>query len=153
MSRRNRPEADFIWSTGIHLADLLCLLVGPLKLVGSRQDGGKSLFKLVGQHDLHGGIELWPTADRTEEAVYIGASGWTIKIVTGTHGPWQVSCLRERALEVDAVADAASPDFVRNGTADETASFLRGVLHDEPLTPSVTDAMPGTELAAAMQES
>jgi hypothetical protein len=83
--------------------------------------------------------------------VHLAGTGWAIKIVTGTHQPWRVHCWHGRAVEVDAAADPATPSFVRNGTAAETAAFLRGVLDDDLRGPTVADAMPGTELAAAMQ--
>jgi hypothetical protein len=36
MRRRDRTEPDFIWSTGVHLTDLVCWLVGPLAEIGNR---------------------------------------------------------------------------------------------------------------------
>jgi len=140
MRRRDRTEPDFIWSTGVHLTDLVCWLVGPLAEIGNRS----------------GMIDISPTDRRVEERVEIIGDEWRAKFSTGTHHPWSVVCTRagDGEGELKMNADPSTPTFVRNGTADETATFLRGVLSGGAMPgPSVADAMPGTQLAAAMQRS
>ena len=151
MIRRDRLEADFAWSTGIHLTDLLCFLLGPLKL--TRGPSGVERFGIVGGDvAIKGSIEISPAGDRVEECVrVIGADPWYVHIDTGTHQPWQVWCNRGEDTELDETGDPATPTFIRNGTADETTVFLRGVLSGDIPGPTVAAAMPGTELAAAMQ--
>ena len=73
-----------------------------------------------------------------------------MKLVLGTHEPGRVVCTRAGIIEIDATADAVTPPYVRNGTAAETAAFLRGVMSNDMPGPSAADAMPGTKLAAVL---
>ena len=151
MWRRNRVEPDFVWGTGIHLTDLLCFLLGPLKLTrGVRKGAGREgLFE--SGNGVDGQIHIWPCHDRVDEAVEIFGDDWYAMIQTGKCQPWEVTCCAADVIEIDATADPNSPDFIRNGAAEETAVFLRGALRGEMIGPTVADAMPGTELAAALQ--
>ena len=151
MSRRHRVEPDFVWSTGIHLTDLMCFLAGPLKLTRGRRDGAKRIGEVAGDGGLRGTIEISPDDDRVEETVQLEGDGWSMRTETGTHRPWRVLCRRGESIEIEASADPATVDFIRNGTADETAAFLRGVLSGNLAGPRVADAWAGTELAAALQ--
>ena len=151
MMRRDRDDADFAWSTGIHLTDLLCFLVGPLRLTRGRRDRCTRIGNVVGEGAIHGVIEISPASGRVEESIDLTGDGWSARVDLGTHQPWRVICRRGDAIEIDQRADATTAPFIRNGTADETSAFLRGVLHGTTLAPTVADAMPGTALAAAMQ--
>jgi predicted dehydrogenase len=153
MMRVDRVEPDFAWSTGIHLTDLLCSVAGPLRITRGRRDRVKRLAQLAGGggSGMRGVIEISPTAGRVEEMVHVLGEGWSVQIGTGSRQPWRVLCRRGDDVEVDAAVDPATPAFIRSGAADETAAFLRSVLNTAPLSPTAADAMPGTELAAALQ--
>jgi predicted dehydrogenase len=150
--RRDRREPDFSWSTGVHMADLLCFLAGPLEFARGRRTPFKRVGYLVGEHPMYAAIELWPAAHRVAETVHMGGDGWWARIETGTHQPWRVVCHRDRADEIDAAADPATPAFVRNGTADETATFLRGLLDRRWTGPTLGDAVAGTCIAQSLQD-
>ena len=152
MVRQNRLEGDFPWSTGIHLTDLLCFLFGPIQLTrGHRR--GRSWYGFVERNgEIFMSIEIRPAADRVDEIIQCAGHDWSASITTGTHQPWQVyGCVGGETIAMKSSADPATPPHVRNGTVAETAAFLRGVLSNEMAGPTVADAMPGTELAAAMQ--
>ena len=151
MSRRDRTEPDFAWGTGIHMTDLLCFLLGPLKLARGRRDGINRLGIFERSCGVEGSVDIRPASGRVEESVRIVGDDWDCVVETGTHAPWQVLCVGDNAVEVNVEADPATPDFIRNGTADETVAFLRGLLNGRMTGPTVADAMPGTELAAALQ--
>jgi predicted dehydrogenase len=155
MSRHNRSEGDFAWSTGVHLSDLMCFLVGPLKLVAGRRvgHGGAGCVGLIAGENVSGTIQFLPTAGRVEEMVQVSGEGWSLQVNTGTHQPWRVQGWHNRNLTLDASAELDAPEFVRNGTADETVAFVRALLHHQPLPgPSASDVLPGSELADALQQ-
>jgi predicted dehydrogenase len=155
MARHNRLEPDFVWSTGIHLADLMCFLAGPLRLLsGSTTTGGGAgrVGVLSGEGGVRGTVQFLPACGRVEEAVQLTGDGWFAEVATGTRHPWRVRCWSAGPIEVDAAAEADAPEFLRSGTRDETAAFLRALLGGQSLPgPTVDDARPGTELTAALQ--
>lgn len=59
---------------------------------------------------------------------------------------------RRRHRDRGGDAEASTPEFERNGTGAETRAFLRAPRGRAPFAPTVADAMPGTELAAALQD-
>ena len=156
MARHNRLERDFVWSTGIHLSDLMCFLVSPLKLIrGSATAGAGAgrLGLLEGRDGMRGTIHYHPACGRVDETVHVFGNDWAIEITTGTHQPWRVRCWKSGRPALDGTADPATPEFERNGTGDETRTFLRAVLGRGAFGPTVADAMPGTELAGALQNA
>jgi predicted dehydrogenase len=156
MARHNRLERDFVWSTGIHLSDLMCHLVGPLKLIAARAAAGAGAGRvglLEGRDRMCGTINYHPACGRVDETVHIVGDDWATDITTGTHQPWRVRCWRSGRAELDVTADPTAPEFERNGTCDETRTFLRALLRRGTFGPTVADAMPGTALAAALQNA
>jgi len=155
IKRRERRESDFVWSTGIHATDLLCNLLGPLSFVRPDNKGSSVGARVTNARQLRGTIVFAPLARKVKEAILIGdvPENWAVRIDTGTHDPWRVRCSRAGAIEIEQTADPATPSFVCNGTVDETAAFLRGVLAGDLRGPTIADAMPGTELAHAIQSN
>jgi len=156
MARHNRLEHDFVWSTGIHLSDLMCFLVGPLKLIngiGAAGTGSGRLGLLEGRDGICGTIHYHPACGRVDETVHVFGNDWATEITTGTHQPWRVRCWKLGRAELDVAADPTTPEFERNGTGDETRTFLRALLGHVSFAPTVAVAMPGTELAAALQSA
>ena len=153
MARHDRRERDFTWGTGIHLCDLMCFLVGPLRLVGGAGDGGGvgKVALLSGADDLRGTVHIHPACGRVDESVQVFADDWAVEIVAGTHQPWRVRCWKAGREEINAAAAPDAPEFERNGTAQETRAFLRAALGRAPFAPTVAEALPGTELAASLQ--
>jgi predicted dehydrogenase len=151
MAREDRREPDFTWSTGIHTTDLLCFLFGPLRLATSWRCGTSRYGRFERADGFHGSIAVEPQDDRIDETVYACGEDWFVSITAAPNEPWWVVCRGGRGDGVNSSGDPATPDFVRNGTVDETAAFLRGVLRGEMPGPTAADAMRGTELAAALQ--
>jgi predicted dehydrogenase len=151
MRRRDRAPDGFAWSTGIHMADLLVFLFGPLKLQGVNRKGVVRIGLLITETRRSVDIALRSAGPSVEESVRVMGDGWSLSLQTGTHQPWSVQCWRDRELEIDRRADPSTPAFVRNGCADETAAFLRGVLTSEMPGPSAADAMAGTSIAAELE--
>jgi hypothetical protein len=129
MKRVDRGEKDFIWSTGIHLTDLVWFLCGTARIDS---------------------IRIEPVAGTMEERIDITGGDWSVMIQTGVHQPWRVRAVRRGEVEIDRSADPATPTFERNGTLAETAAFLRAILNNQPMHPDIADAMPGTRLASSL---
>jgi len=94
MTRRDRVERDFIWSTGIHLCDLMCFLVGPLNLIAGNAGcfGAGCVGLLRGTDGLSGTVHIHPSCGRVEEVVDVFGGDWSVHITTGTQRPWNVQC-------------------------------------------------------------
>ena len=93
-----------------------------------------------------------PAERFVEESVRVVGDGWSLSLDTGTHRPWQRQVhARHRASRSISAPTGRRPRSSRNGSADETAAFLRGVLTGEMPGPTAADAMPGTELAAELE--
>ena len=154
MARHNRLERDFVWSTGIHLSDLMCFLVGPLKVMETRGAAAAGRVGLLeGRDGLCGTIHYHPACGRVDETVHVVGDDWATEVTTGTHHPWRVRCWKCGRAELDVAADPTTPEYERNGTGDETRTFLRAALGRGSFAPTVADAMPGTELAAALHDA
>jgi predicted dehydrogenase len=151
MTRQNRLEPDFAWGTGIHLTDLVCFLFGPIQLTRGHRRGRSRYGVVERAGKVFMSIEMRPAADREDESVKCAGDDWFATLTTGARQPWEVHAHAEHADPLHSSADPATPEYVRNGTVAETAAFLRGVLSNGMTGPTVADAMPGTELAAAMQ--
>ena len=125
MLRKDRREPDFIWSTGIHLCDLVCFLAGPAKIDR---------------------VKIDPASGLLAERVHIFGDDWSITLDTGTHQRWRVMCWKNDRLEFEQVADPTTPSFERNGTVAETKAFLNAILENKSMSPTAADALPGTRL-------
>ena len=154
MLRVNRIEPEFVWSTGVHLLDLLCMIAGPLRAAetGRAVPGGQpGTWRLAGLNSAGGpavSLEIMPSCGRMEERLRLAGNGFCVDVWTGTNHPWRVEAYREGKLELAEQAPADQPEHVRNGTHGETAAFLTALLEGSPLpSPGINEAMLGSELA------
>lgn len=158
MYRVERSDPDFLWSTAIHLLDAMCFVAGPLTLSAlpsqsmSTIPGCGCVAGLSG-NGLVGTAEIIPVSGRIEESIRLTGAGWCLDVWTGTSHPWKVQAFRNGVLDLDRAADPAEPEFLRNGTYAETKAFVSAVLAGQPVPrPWPADALPGSELAAELQE-
>lgn len=154
MLRVNRVEPEFVWSTAIHLLDLLCLIAGPLRVAetGGAVSGGKPgtwrLARLTGENGPAVSLEIMPSCGRMEERLRLAGNGFCVDVWTGTNHPWRVEAYHEGELALVEESPVDQPEHLRNGTYDETSAFLNALLQNKPLPgPGIDDAMPSSELA------
>ena len=154
MLRVKRVEPQFVWSTGIHLLDTLCMIAGPLHAtyVDSSVPGRQpNIWRLARLNSADGPavyVEIMPSCGRMEERVRLAGDSFCVDLWTGTNHPWRVEAYHEGKLALTEESPAGQPEHVRNGTYDETAAFLTALLRNKPLPgPSIDDAMPSSELA------
>lgn len=158
MLRQQRTEADFLWSTGIHLLDSICSITGALR-VGSAVtarpvDEGNVLWHhavLTSDDGVAVTLTVQPTAGRAEERLRLCGNGYCVDVWTGSAHPWRVEAYADGTCVLEEQADPDVPGHVRNGTYAETAAFLEAVVSGRPLpAPSIADAMVSHELAARL---
>ena len=154
MLRVKRVEPQFVWSTGIHLLDTLCMIAGPLQateLDSSVPGCQPTTWRLAKLNNIDGpavSVEIMPSCGRMEERLRLAGDGFCVDVWTGTNHPWRVEAYRGGKVELAEESPTDQPEHLRNGTYDETAAFLNSLLQNEPLPgPSVDDAMPSSELA------
>ncbi len=159
MLRPNRREPEFIWSTGIHLIDLLRHAAGPLTLgegqarrIGMPAAPGVTAA-LTGAGGLPVTLDLIPCAGRRLEGLQLIGEGFQADVHTGTGHPWRVEWTRVgSACQVVESSPGDEPEFVGNGAYHEAAEFLDAVAAGRPLpAPSPDDVLPGAELADRLQ--
>ncbi len=158
MVRANRLEPEFIWSTGIHMIDLLQAVVGPLTLVAARpirtEDGrGIGVTAILdGAGGVPVSLDLLPRAGARREGLHVAGDGYDLDVRLGSCHPWQVEQVeagRRRRIEAMPFDQM---DFIRNGAYNEAADFLAAVAAGRPLPgPSPADVLPGAELADRLQ--
>lgn len=152
MLRYRRTEADFPWSTGIHVLDLMCSLVGPLEAgEGSVMRAGADsgwCVPLRGPHGCAGWVEILPRSGRAEETVRMTGDDWCADLSIDCVQPWRVETLRCGKLDISRCADPQEPLDVRNGSYGETCAFLGAVRSGTALPgPSPADVLPASRLA------
>jgi len=158
MVRHRRTEEAFLWGTAVHLLDLMCFMAGPLRLRGTAarvpsQGGSSRVALLVGEGGVAASVHVLPCGGRREERLRIVGDGWCVDVWTGYMHPWRVEVWEGDRPVLSEMAKADEPMFVRNGSWNETVAFLGAVVAGAPLPgPSVEDALPGMELAAALAE-
>lgn len=154
MLRTRRTESDFVWSTGIHLVDLLWSLAGPLVLADGAARrvptaGGSGVAAcLTGVGGAAVTAELVPCAGRVQECLQLIGDEYCIDCCTGSVQPWRVELHKADRLERMEAMPPDQPEYIRNGTYDETAAFVSAAREQRPLPgPSPADVLPAAELA------
>ena len=155
MLRVHRREPEFVWSTGIHLLDTLCLIAGPLSAtqVNSAVPGPQpNIWRLARLENCTEGpavsIEIMPGCGRMEERFRFAGDNYCLDLWTGTNHPWRVQAYHNGQLQLDQQSPPDQPEHLRNGTYRETVAFLNALINQQPLPcPSIDDALPSCELA------
>ncbi|MAE64356.1 MAG: hypothetical protein CMJ18_08790 [Phycisphaeraceae bacterium] len=160
MLRARRVDPQFIWSTSIHLLDLMCAIAGPLRATDrggvvdpACMDGDDSwrMERIEGDHGLAGFVEIMPACGRIMECVRCAGDHFCLDLFTGTHHDWRVAGYEEGDCVLDERAPTDQAEHVRNGTYAETEAFLRAVREGMPLpSPGVDDALASAELVAVL---
>ncbi|MBU0716296.1 MAG: Gfo/Idh/MocA family oxidoreductase [Verrucomicrobia bacterium] len=159
MLRTKRTEPEFVWSTGIHLVDLLWSLAGPLVLAENAARrvpivGGSGVSAcLTGAGGAVVMVELVPCAGRVQECLQLIGDEYCINCCTGSVHPWRVELYKADRLERMEAMPPDQPEYIRNGTYDETAAFVNALRAQCPLpAPSPADVLPGVELADRLHQ-
>lgn len=154
MVRHARREADFVWGTGVHIIDAMRHIGGEwqdfdVRVVRPPQTSAPWFFlSLQFTSGCEGLIEIAPTAGMVEETYDLLGDNFRAQATTMSTTGEAVRCWRNGRLEVEEVADPATPLCLRDGSWEETCAFLDALRYQTALRPTVADIAPTMELCA-----
>ena len=151
MLRDQRREADFVWSTGIHLIDLLTAVAGPLVLreaLTPTRTGRLAVLRSARGVDVS--MEMLPEAGRQEDRLHLAGIDCFVDVQTGPARPWHVEAYEKGKLAFTASVVEGTPEYIYCGAYDETRAFVDMVLNGTAPDPSVRDALVSSEVAAQL---
>jgi hypothetical protein len=97
-----------------------------------------------------GHIEILPTAGVVEERYELFGDDFRACATTMGGRGESVRCWRHGSLEVEGSADPGSPRFLHDGSYEETSAFIRGVIGEDLLRPSLEDVLPTLQVCGQM---
>ena len=139
--RHRRTKKTFLWSTGIHVVDMCCHIVGEIASYHMRRLEAPSLesnwydITLNFPGGAQGHIEMMPTAGWREETYEILGDGYRVLLSDSHLQAWEdgVPAIDERVPE-------AMPVHERDGSLGELAAFVAALGNGSMLHPTVDDA-------------
>lgn len=152
MLRHARREDDFLWGTGVHIVDAVRYIGGEIAAyeVHCLEDGPQPtpwhLITLRFASGCTGCIEIFPTTGAVSEKFELYGEGFRAEARTMGPPGESVRCWKEGALVVEEAADPGAPLFLRDGSYEETSSFLYALRDRKPLRPTLDDVLPSLEL-------
>jgi len=135
----------------------MCALAGPLRMVeaGARAfacDGAVGVTApLAGPDDCVASVEIVPACGREEDRIHLSGPQYAIEMWTPLSYRWRIRIWENGALVKDEEASPEAPYIESAGVYGETAAFLSAVREGTDPRPNLSDAMPGSELAAQLQ--
>jgi predicted dehydrogenase len=157
--RHARDEADFIWSTAIHVLDALRNLAGEIRdfdTVVLRRPGSPALWydiSLQFESGVHGRVEVLPTAGMVEESYEFFGEGFRARVTAGSGTQRSLECWREGQKVVDEKTSDDVPEELRNGAYQEVEEFVRALRTGTKPKPEVEDILPSARVCFAIAES
>ena len=153
--RHQRSEADFIWSTAIHVVDALRHIAGEVdKFDVTMPEKTKwYLIELAFASGTIGHVEILPTAGMVEESYELFAEGCRARITAGSGTQRSLECWQDGALVVEAHAGEEEPEDLRNGAYQEVEEFVRALRTGTRPQPSIEDIVPSARISFAIAKS
>ena len=154
--RVNRGEPGFMTDTAIHPLDTMRAIAGDVKdcEVQAREVEGVHWFVVrpVFENGALGCLEVLPTAGSMVESYEIYGPGYRVFVRTGAYDAGDVRCWEEGRLVVEEEVAQGMPDFVRNGTYDETVEFIAALRENRVPHPSPAQVLQSVELCHRIVE-
>jgi predicted dehydrogenase len=154
MFRHARREPDFLWGTGVHVVDAVRYVAGEVasaetgRIDHSSQSAPWYVITLRFASGCTGSIEIFPTAGSVSEEFELFGEGFHAHVRTmGANGEF-ARCWKDGKLEIEMQSDGSEPLFLRDGSYEETSSFLNALRTGTPLHPSLEDVLLSLELSA-----
>lgn len=154
--RHQRSEADFIWSTAIHVLDALRHLAGEVEQfeVTKPQASNSSttwyLITLKFKSGTTGCIEILPTAGMVEESYELFAEGCRAHVTAGSGTQRSIECWEGGKLALESRATEEEPEDLRNGAYQEVEEFVRSLRTGKRPQPSIEDILPSARISFAI---
>lgn len=156
MFRNGRREGEFLWGTGVHVVDVVCHIGGEVAAFDVQRleepPGSTPWFHIALQFasGCEGHIEILPTTGMVEERYELFGDDFRACATTMGGGGESVRCWRQGVLEVEESATAGDPLFLRDGSYEETAAFIRSLIEGNPLQPSLEEVLPTLNVCRQM---
>jgi predicted dehydrogenase len=156
--RHARSEADFIWSTAIHVLDALRYVAGEIDNYGVefiRKEGAAAWYviSLNFAGGASGRIEVLPTAGMIEESYEFFGEDFRARITAGTGTQRTLECWHENQLVLQAKATEAEPEDLGNGAYREVEEFVRALRTGTRPYPQIDDILPSARICFAIADS
>ena len=156
--RHQRTEADFIWSTAIHVLDALRHLGGEIEsfkvtIPESKDDTATwYLISLKFKSGTTGHVEILPTAGMVEESYELFAEGLRARVTAGPGTQRSLECWQDGKLSVESRASEEEPEDLRNGSYQEVEEFVRSLQTGKHPQPSIEDILPSARIGFAIAD-
>jgi len=153
--RHQRSEADFIWSTAIHVLDALRYIAGEVDRfeVTVPQNTMWYLIELKFKSGTTGHVEIFPTAGMVEESYELFAENCRARITAGSGTQRSIECWEDGKLVIEAHAKDEEPEDLRNGSYQEVEEFVRALQTGKHPQPTIEDIVPSARISFAIAES
>ena len=153
--RHQRSEADFIWSTAIHVLDALRYIAGEVDKfdVTVPENTGWYLIELKFKNGTICHVEILPTAGMVEESYELFAEGSRARVTAGSGTQRSIECWEDGKLVIEAHAKEEEPEDLRNGSYQEVEEFVRALQTGKHPQPSIEDIVPSARISFAIAKS
>ncbi len=157
--RHQRSEADFIWSTAIHVLDALRHLAGEIEkfevTIPESKDKTATwyLISLKFTSGTTGHVEILPTAGMVEESYELFAEGCRARVTAGSGTQRSLECWQDGKLIVESRASEEEPEDLRNGSYEEVEEFVLSLRTGKRPQPSIEDILPSVRVGFAIAAS
>lgn len=154
MLRHNRREPEFPWGTGVHIVDAMRHIGGEwqtltVRTVTPAQTSTPWFFvSLRFETGCIGTVEIAPTVGMVEETYELYGEGFRASVTTLGGMGEGVRFWRDGKLERAEFSEPDAPAYLRDGSYEETVTFLDAIRQGTPLRPTVGDVAPSMDLCA-----
>src|ERR1043165_315904 len=156
--RHQRNEADFIWSTAIHVLDALRYVAGEVATFSvtvpktSNKDTAWYLIALGFESGTVGQVEIVPTGGMVEESYEFFADGCRARVTAGAGPQRSIQCWENAELVIDSQAGEDQPEDLRNGAYQEVKEFVRALQTGARPQPCIEDILPSARISFAIAD-
>ena len=156
--RQQRDEADFIWSTAIHVLDALRHIAGEIESFAVTIPDLKNnaatwyLISLTFASGTTGHVEILPTAGMVEESYELFAEGCRARVTAGSGTQRLLECWQDGKLVIKSSASEEEPEDLRNGSYQEVEEFVLSLRTGKRPQPSIEDILPSARVGFAIAD-
>ena len=151
--RHQRSEADFIWSTAIHVLDALRYIAGEVETFDmTLPQPGWYVVSLRFESGTTGQIEVLPTAGMVEESYEFFGEGCRARVTAGSGPQRSLQCWEGGELVIESQATEEEPEDLRNGAYQEVEEFVRALQTGARPYPCIDDILPSARISFAIAE-
>lgn len=154
MLRIDRREHSFFRDTAIHLVDTLRFLAGEVlgftAVVESCEQVCNYRVEFCHASGARGLLRVLPDCGREEEVFLVTGPGYNLVARSGSCDEGSL-LIRDNGVLHSFRTPANNPEFIKNGTFDETKTFLDALSRQKPMQPSPKDVLDSVRICEEIQ--